>query len=62
MKIGFSLFSKYKKGSINFTISPSLGLTSWSSKALAPKGKEVNNKLNKVINQSSIIVCPVKLQ
>ena len=45
VKIGLSLFSAYKNGNIELTILPSLGLTSWSNKALAPNGKEVNNKL-----------------
>ena len=41
---------------------PSSLVISVSKIALTPKGNEVNNRLNKVINQSSITVCPVKLQ
>ena len=60
--MGFSRFFKYKKGSIKYSISPSSGLISWCNKAHAPNGKDVNSKLNKVIYQSSIIACPIKLQ
>ncbi len=59
---GFFLFSAYKKGSIWSTIFPSWMLISKSNKALMPNGKEVNNKLKQDMNQSSKIVCPVKLQ
>ena len=49
VKAGLSLLSAYKKGSILSTITPSLGLTSWSNRALEAKEKEVNNKLLKNI-------------
>ena len=44
------------KGSILYTIIPSSLLISVSKIAFAPRGSEVNNKLYKVIYQSSIIV------
>ena len=50
------------KGSILYTIIQSSLLISVSKIALVPNGNEVNNKLNRVIYQSSIMVCPVKLQ
>ena len=60
VKIGFSLCSLYKNGINNSTIFPSSGFNVISKIPLTPNGREVNNKLYKVINQSSIIVCPLK--
>ena len=56
LKCGFSLCSLYKYGIKICIIIPSSGLNDISSIPLAAKGIEVNNKLNKLINQSSIIV------
>ena len=55
-KMGFSFCSLYKKGINKSTILPSSGLKVTSKIPLTPNGKEVNTKLYKDINKSSIIV------
>ena len=61
VNIGLSLCSLYKKGINTSTIFPSSGLIDTSKIHLPASGIDVNNKLYKEMNQSSIIVCPLKL-